>query len=588
MSALEEAVAGFEPAIGLARLKELSRLFARASHEERAERLKRPLRLAVLANHSTQFLVQGLELALASRGFSPVVYEAPYNQWELELADPKAPFLAHGPDAVLLTLSAALLAYRADAADPIALAGRVCGLVLEAKQRTRAMFVVALAEPLQEEIDATGWAARWRRAFNEELRTRLEGSCTLVDMDPLVTQVGAGAWYAGRFLVAAKFCCHPDRTASLADYLASHVAAALARAVKLVIVDLDNTLWGGVVGEAGWQGVELDAEGGGYPYLRLQKFLLGLHEKGVLLAAASKNNAEEALAVFRNRPEMLLKEDHFAAMRIDWNPKSANVAAILEELNLSSAGVVFLDDSPHEREEVRRLLPEIWVPDFPQDNVDLAPMLAASGRFRLPLATREDLERNAAYRLERRRRQAQTSFADLGEYYRSLELVLTPVPIGPDNEKRVLDLIAKTNQFNLTTRRHGADALARFCGNVDNYCYAYSLRDRFGHYGLVAVLIAERRGDACVIDTWLMSCRVMGRTVERAVFEHLRSWAVSHGIKEIIGEYILTAKNAPVRGLYSQLGFADMNGRHADPQVKRYRFDLKTAAAENLYVRVES
>jgi FkbH-like protein len=260
--------------------------------------------------------------------------------------------------------------------------------------------------------------------------------------------------------------------------------------------------------------------------------------------------------VFEKRVEMLLSLEHFAAVEIGWHGKSSALAAILEQLNLSPTAVAFLDDNPVERGEIRHAFPGVHVPEWPSDPIDLVPALVESGRFLVVRSTAEDRERQAFYRVERQRQERRAAAPDLGDYYRQLALVLTPLPVTADNTPRVLDLLAKTNQFNLTTRRHGRAALEQWAARPGAIARAFRLADAFGDYGIVGVLLAARHEpDALLIDTWLLSCRAMGRTVEDAMFLDLCALARAQGIRRILGDYIPTKKNPPVAGLYPRLGF---------------------------------
>jgi len=420
----------------------------------------------------------------------------------------------------------------------------------------------------------------------------------LVDLTPLIIKIGAAAWYSSRFYVAKKLSANPQTTARHADFLARTIVAIDRRPVRLVVVDLDNTLWPGIVGEAGWQGIDLRVEEHGFAALRLQRFLLGLHQRGVLLAICSKNNPEDALEVFRRRPEMVLKERHFADIRINWELKSVNIRATLVALNLTEPGTVFLDDSPFERGEVRMALPEVWVPEFPADIVDLVPVLAETGRFALPTLTTEDLLRQDQYRSERERGSLATALGNIDDYYRSLSLVLTPRPVDAERLQRTVDLFAKTNQFNMTTRRHGREDIKRFQEEPGSEVWCYGLQDLYGDYGIIAVLIGRRddKNDKdskngkddkdnkkLYIDSWLMSCRAMGRTVEQAIFHHLLGRCRDAGITRLIGEFIPTAKNQPVKTLYDQLGFT----RSIDAQGRElYSYDTDATPPPNDFVTI--
>jgi FkbH-like protein len=579
MVATASGTATFHPGLGLAELTRLHRLFQKEGPIGERPKLK----VAVLANYSTQFLTMGLQLALHARGVAPVLYESGYNQWEQELLDTTTGLANFQPDVVLLTLASELLAFREAGDEPAAFAARLANMVSAASRSLRCRFVVTLPPPLEEELEQTGWAYGWRERLCRELRTALDGLAVLVDLTPLMIQVGAAGWYSSRFYVTKKLPINPQTTARLADYLARTIVAIDRRPVRLVVLDLDNTLWPGTVGEVGWDGLDLDAEGNGFASLRLQRFLLGLHARGVLLAVCSKNNPEDALEVFRRRPEMLLKEHHFADMRINWESKSVNVRAILKTLNLTEPGTVFLDDSPFERGEVSCTFPEIWVPDLPEDPVDLVPFLVGSGRFTLPTVSAEDLLRQDQYRVERERSSLEATVGNLDEYYRSLSLVLTPKPIDDTTLQRSVDLLAKTNQFNLTTRRHGREAMRRFLDEPGNEVWCYGLRDRYGDYGVIAVLIGQREGDALRIDSWVMSCRAMGRTVERAIFNHLLERARHGGAGEVIGEFISTAKNKPIETLYDGLGFAR---RQESPGERLYVYETSAPPPSNDFVTI--
>lgn len=574
----------FAPELPLAALLRLARRWSESSPEQRSAGCTRSARIAVLANHTSQFLAAALPLALGRRGVSVTLYDAGYDQWQRELLAPDAGVAQFAADVVLLSLSSCLLAFRTPAPSPLAFADGIAERILAAKARLSAEFVVTLLEPLPEELDTGVWAHEWRSAVNQRLRERLSG-CVLVDLEPLIRRVGSDAWYSGRYLLSSKLPWHPDRSARHADYLARHISSLLARPIKLCVVDLDNTLWGGVVGELGAENVELDAQGPGLPHLRLQRFLLGLHAQGVLLAVCSKNNPEDALPVFQRR-EMLLSLAHFAAVEIGWRPKSEALRSILEQLNLSPTAVAFLDDHHLERGEIRHAFPEVHVPEWPDDPIDLVPQLVESGRFLIVRSSAEDRDRQEFYRIERVRQEARGAAPDLGEYYRQLQLRLVAQRVDEQSLERVLDLLAKTNQFNLTTRRHGRAELQAWLARSDVYVRAFRLSDAFGDYGLVGVLMAApgEQGEL-VIDSWLLSCRAMGRTVEDAMFRHLWAFARERGFHQLAGDFIPSKKNAPVAELYPKLGFG--LGSELPGGGRRYQCPLSGEPRAATYVALD-
>ena len=578
-----DTAAEFSVKMSLMDLGRLHRKFA--SVDPKRIDLKLHAKVAVLSNYSTQFVEKGLELALAARGIRAEILGAPFNQWESELINPDSATSQFKPDIVFLSLTSSLLAYREAADDPAGFGRHLANLLNQAALRLGSKFLVTMPEALEEEVEATSWAMKWRKDLNVALAEAVSDNINLLDLTPLITAVGAVNWYASRYLVNGKFISNPESTAVFSDYISRQICGLVNRAVRLVIVDLDNTLWGGVVGEEGWANVDLDLEGRGYGYLRLQRFLIGLHANGVILAAVSKNNFDDAIEVFRNRREMILRENHFASMQINWKPKSQNIACILEELNLTETGAVFLDDSSFERGEIRATFPEIFVPEFPEDPIELVPQLISTGRFSAPRVTSEDQKRQQMYRAEHARREERLSYADLNDYYASLKLVMTVQNIDNKNTQRVLELIVKTNQFNPTTRRHNHEALERFCALSNTVAFAYSLTDIHGAYGLIGVVIGVREEFDLRIDTWVMSCRAMGRNAEKAVICHVADLAKESGAHRLIGEYIPTSKNKPVANLYPDLGFTE---QHQENGSTIYAFDLAQTLPKNWHVAIVS
>lgn len=531
-------------------------------------------RLALTGNYSTQFLARGFPLALAAHAFAADVYESPYNQWRGELLDGGSTLYAYAPTHIVLALSSIELAY-GSLRSPEAIIQAVAAAIKAVARWSDAHLLVTLPEPLIDEISDSCAAYGWRRAVTDGLRAALDAPrVTLLDLEPLIRTIGAAAWFDDRFYDTAKLPFHPDRTPALLAVLADAVVGATAPHCKLVVVDLDDTLWGGRVGDDGCEGLELDPTGAGRHFLRLQAFLAGLRTKGALLAIASKNDEATAREVFRRRPEMLLQLDDFAAVEIHWEPKSSSLARILERLKLSTAGVVFLDDNPVERAEVIRRFPDIAAPDLPDDPAQRVPALERSGLFDHRLATDETRERNRMYAENAAREAAQHDAGDYQEFLRGLKMILEGTEIEAARE-RVIELIHKTNQFNLTTRRYNWGELAATVR--DGFGRCYRLMDRFGDNGIISVVAVTRDSDEDArIDLWLMSCRVLGRKVEETILADLVARARTLGARRLIGEYIATPKNALVRDLYPRLGFTEV-GRSGTSV--RYALPLAHAAA---------
>jgi FkbH-like protein len=524
----------------------------------RAHTNKAPLfKLAILSNYSTQFMRKAIELSLSQKTCPAEIYEAEYNQWEFELIDPASGLSNFNADFCLISLSTLMLAYNPIAKKPIDFVSHFKSLLMAAKERNKGKFIVSLPEPTEEEHDQTTWAYSWRKELIRVMHAELASECYLLDLEPLISEIGLKEWKSSRFLVTSKLPCHPDHSARLGNYFADFIAALRKRPVRLVIVDLDDTLWHGIVGEVGYENVELNYEEKGLPHLRLQRLLLDLNQKGVMLAICSKNTEDIALKVFSDRPEMILKANNFADIKINWDPKSDNVRSILKELNLTEPGTVFLDDSSFERENVRQIFPEIYVPELHSDPNNWIEQLLSSGHFVVPSVTQEDLNRQKSYAAESLRNKEKDKFSDFNSFLKSLQLTVKVTAFGANNIERVEELINKTNQFNLTARRHNFSQLEEL-NQAGNYAFAFSLKDRLNEYGIIGVLIATKENKVFTIDSWLMSCRAMGRTVENAMLAHLIQFVVGAGAEQILGEFVPTAKNAPVKDLYSKMGFDEL------------------------------
>jgi len=517
------------------------------------------IRLALTGNYSIQFLARGFPVAMAARGFVAELYESPYNQWRAELLQANSPLFGFAPTHVILALSSIELAY-GSLRSPQAIVEAVSAAVNAALKSSNAHLLVTLPEPLADEISDNSAAYAWRRAVNDGLRAALAAPrVTLFDLEPLLRNVGAQVWFDERFYETAKLPFHPDRTPALLGALADALAGVIAPRCKLVVVDLDDTLWGGRAGDDGFDGIDLDPAGKGRHFLRLQAFLQGLRNKGVLLAIASKNDPATVQEVFAKRPEMMLRPEDFAAMEIHWEPKSSSLAHILDRLKLSTAGVVFLDDNPVERAEVRGRFPDITVPELPEDPAQRVAMLMRSGLFDHRLATAESGARNRMYAQNEARAAAQNVAGDYQEFLRGLAMVMEGSPLEAARE-RVGELIQKTNQFNLTTRRYNWTELSGVLRHGFGRCYR--LADRFGDNGIISVVAVTRDSETDArIDLWLMSCRVLGRKVEEAILADIAARARALGARRLIGEYIPTAKNALVADLYPRLGFEEISPR---------------------------
>lgn len=357
-----------------------------------------------------------------------------------------------------------------------------------------------------------------------------EGRVTLVDIARLATAVGLQNWHDPGHWHASKLAFSPRLIPVYVDVVARTIAAVIGKSKKCLVLDLDNTLWGGVIGDDGLEGIKLgQGSSAGEAFIGIQTMALELRSRGIILAVCSKNEEDVARLPFRKHPDMLLREDHIAVFQANWADKAANLRAIASTLNIAVDALVFLDDNPAERMQVRTALPLVGVPELPDDPALYPRALAAAGYFEAVAFSEEDRNRAESYQANSLRAQALSSSGDLGQYLASLDMVCSIGRVDPLSRSRVAQLINKSNQYNLTTRSY-SETEAELAEN-DSAQHAIQIRlvDRFGDNGIIGVIIADKAEEAWTIDTWLMSCRVLGRRVQEAALAHLAAAAASEG-----------------------------------------------------------
>ncbi len=395
---------------------------------------------------------------------------------------------------------------------------------------------------------------------NHRLASDLYGSPdVLLDVAGLAAQVGVANWHSPQQWNLAKLPFSGTWLPLYADHVARTIAAIRGKSRRCLVLDLDNTLWGGVIGDDGLEGIKLaQGDATGEAYLNVQRYALSLRDRGIILAVSSKNNDETAREPFRKHPEMILKEDHIAVFQANWTDKATNIKAIADELALGLESFVFLDDNPVERGIVRQLLPQVAVPELPSDPALYVRTLAAAGYFESVAFSKEDLQRAEFYQDNARRVAQLKQFSDIESYLDSLKMKITFQPFNETGRTRITQLINKSNQFNLTTRRYTEAEVA--AAESDESCFTLQVRlaDIFGDNGMIGVLICRAEGPDWNIDTWLMSCRVLGRRVENMVLNEALRAAEKYGARRLVGRYIPTERNQLVEKHYEKLGFSQV------------------------------
>jgi FkbH-like protein len=539
--------------------------------------------LAVLGSYTTTQLPPLLRLTALRRGVLLDVRECAYGQYRQEIIDPGSALYREPPDVVLLAVHEGDLALPDFSADPEAdieaEVGRWVALwrLIGERSQTRVVqhnFAVRPESPFGHlSRRAAGTRAAMVRRVNDRLGEEAGASVSIVDCDHLSAVVGKRRWFDDVYWHVSKQAVSLDSLPELARHTAAVVAAELGLSKKCIVLDLDNTLWGGVIGEDGLAGLRLGGGAAGEAYVAFQEFLLRLKERGVLLAVCSKNDDAEARRPFEQHPEMRLRLDDIAVFVANWESKADNLRVIAHRLGLGLDALVFVDDNPVERDMVRQFVPEVEVVMVPSDPAHYVWALANSLLLEPAWVTPDDALRAEQYRARAQVAELQARTESIDEFHRSLEM---RVELGAFDElhlPRVAQLVAKTNQFNLTGRRHGLPELRAIMTDPNRVSFYLRLRDRFADHGIVGVVIAERRGDALDIDTFLMSCRVIGRTVEAEMLAELCRQAELMGCLTLSGTYVPSAKNAIAADVFSRFGFERIE---TDGSSVRWGYDVAT------------
>lgn len=553
----------------------LARLFAQTAPPISSTK---PVRLAILSSSTTRHLLPSIRIGGVRRRLWITCYENNYGQYLQELLDTGSALHEFSPNTVLLALDAHHLTQGISARLSVEEVTRALDNTLTHLQqcwtlardafgcRVIQQTVVNVAPVIMgnNEQRLPGSRRRFIDRLNFEIRALADReNVDLLDVDAKVAEHGLFAWYDPALWHRSKQEVMPTSAPFYGDLLGRLLAAQQGRAAKCLVLDLDNTLWGGVIGDDGLDGIVL---GQGSPmgegFVALQDYVLELSSRGVILAVCSKNDESNAMEPFEKHPEMVLNRNHLAAFRANWHDKPSNLRAIAAELNIGLDALVFLDDNPFERNLVREELPMVAVPEVPDEPGEIPRILADAGYFEGLAITEEDRERTAQYLGNKAREAQRTAASDLNSYLAGLQMNMIWRPIDRIGLQRVVQLVNKTNQFNLTTRRYSESDVIGIISEPGTLALQLRLLDRFGDNGIIAVTIGRMQSNSdFLIDTWLMSCRVLGRQVEIATLNLLAAQARRLGAKRLIGEYVPTQKNSMVREHYTKLGFTVITQR---------------------------
>jgi FkbH-like protein len=554
-------------------------------------------KLGLVSNATTDFLKPLLEAAALRHGVALELCVADFGQAMQSALDPGSEINRFGADAVLLAIDHRGLPFRSasDGAWPPYDAARAIdelGAIREGFRRHGGAISLVQTLPAPPELlfgsldAALGGSLRAAIAqFNAGIAADVpRAGDLLVDVEWLAQSVGLDHWYDDRNWYIARLPFAQRVLPLYADFVARIPAAMRGKSRKVLALDLDNTIWGGVIGDDGLEGIALNpGDARGEAFRAVQQMAADLRRRGVVLVVCSKNDDATARLPFREHPGMVLKEDDIAVFVANWSDKASNLERIARQLELGLDAFVFLDDNPVERAQVREALPQVAIPELGDDPSTYARTVLAAGYFESVALTADDLARAEQYRNNARRTQLQESSRDLGEFLRSLDSQIRYAPFDAAGRKRITQLINKTNQFNLTTRRYTEAQVTQFETSPDHYTLQVSVSDRFGDNGMVSVVICERNGTEWRIDSWLMSCRVLNRRIEEAICNKLASDAREAGAQRLVGEYLPTERNGIVADLYERLGFEPDGTAGAG---RRWTLDLASFKPFDVPVRI--
>jgi FkbH-like protein len=397
------------------------------------------------------------------------------------------------------------------------------------------------------------------RDLNVKLSNALrnESSVFIFDFDSFVIKYGEINVFDYRQFVFGDIKVSLNYIPYLAEELMGYIKADLGINRKCIVLDLDNTLWGGIVGEDGFEGIKLSPEPPGKAFIEFQRVLLGLYQRGIILAINSRNNEDEASRVIREHPYMILREDNFASIRINWNDKISNMRAIAEELDIGLDSFVYFDDDPINREVMSKALPEVMTVDLPKDPSLYAPTLMNLNDFNTLSITDEDKKRGEMYKQKQKIKEMEKSTSNLEDFLLQLGIKINIKRADEFTIPRIAQLVLKTNQFNLTTNRYKEEDIQKFAQDKNMLVGCAQTEDKFGDNGITGVFIVKKNTNYSewTIDTFLLSCRVMGRGIEDAIMQYILSEARKEGITKVRGQYMPTKKNKPCEQFLPNLGF---------------------------------
>ena len=535
---------------------------------------QKSLRVAFLRTYTVEMIEPILRLRLLLEGYNPEFFFGDYNQFTQEILNRESALYSFNPNIVIIMMriEELLPGFIDDFGskpypeweDIIRSTVHQLGVLAETLEKNLRAQIIFQNISLPKNIyfglydtqNAEGQSYLIHK-FNHQLAVEFKArqGVFIWDFNRLILNKGYENIYDPKMWYTSKNPFKQSAYPQIADDMLKYIMSALGRIKKCIVLDLDNTLWGGIAGEDGLEGVSLGHDYPGSCYRDFQKGLLRLYHRGIILAVNSKNNLNDALEIMEKHPYMVLKPKHFAAMRINWEDKVSNLKAIAQDINIGIDSMIFIDDNPVECELVRSQCPECEVILLPEKKYLIPEVLNNLNGIENIRLTEEDMKKGEMYQAQIARKEFETSFANLDDFLKSLNVEVIIEPANNFSIPRISQLTQKTNQMNLTTRRYTEADIQGFVNSSASHVFSVASKDRFGDNGIVGVFILKNNASECIIDTFLLSCRVIGRKIEDAMIAFIAEFAKKRGVNTLIGEYIPTAKNKPAADMYEKHKF---------------------------------
>ncbi len=544
------------------------------------------LKVALLGDSATQLLGIAIKGMAVERGFCINLWESDYNQVERQILDRMSDYHHFGSEYTVIFQSTHKLLEKFGLSSPMereAFCDKRLEFVKEVIQLCHGHIIYFNYPEIDDSVFG-GYANKVRSSFVYQVRKLNLGLMELshtypnlhiCDLSSLQSKLGRDKMFDSNIYVGTEMLLSVDILPFVASRVMDIIGCLQGKFKKCLILDLDNTLWGGIVGDDGWENVQIGhGLGIGKAFTEFQEWIRKLRERGIILAVCSKNEERNAKEVFEKNPEMVLRLDDIAVFIANWDNKVDNIRKIQRILNIGMDSIVFLDDNPFERNMIRENIPEITVPELPRDPADYLEFLYGENLFETSSFSVSDSDRTRQYKEEARRKMTKSSFTNEDDFLRSLDMKAKVEGFTVFNIPRIAQLSQRSNQFNLRTVRYTEEQIRALETEKDRFfLFSFSLEDKFGDNGLICVVILEKKDkETLFIDTWFMSCRVLKRGMENFTLNVIVDFARQHGYKHMIGEYLPTRKNKLVERHYESLGFS----RIYNDEVQQYVLDIDT------------